>query len=102
MAEVRYRVADSGTFLSVRLTGHRIRTDLLAKSAPGDVVVIDFTDVIAITGGCADELLTPLVAKPQRRRFVIDGMNENVRQVLTLALDRRGLALPEQAGGGND
>jgi hypothetical protein len=99
---MRYRFAKWGSrFLATRDRGREVREDIeqeLAKLSPGDTLVLDFSDIDAITHSFGDEtvgklLLTRSAGDLADRGLVAEALSEDVRETLDVVLDRRKLAL---------
>jgi anti-anti-sigma regulatory factor len=88
--DLRLRLADDGEFFATRNSGQQMReraAALLAERS-GQMLILDFSGVAAVTVGFADELVASLVAN-HGPRIGLDGMNPEVAEVIERALSRR-------------
>jgi hypothetical protein len=101
-----YDVARFGAFLATRDKGAKVREDLerLIRKAPdGTTAVISFKGVDAVTVSFADEFIGRIFAAraagdvPEIALVVAD-VNEEVREGLSLCLERRGAAATVRRG----
>lgn len=84
-------------FLATRERGRRVREDIetaLAKLAPGDNLVLNFSGVEGITVSFGDECVAKLILARssgdfEDRGLVVTGANEDVRETLEAVLSRR-------------
>lgn len=86
-----FSVAEHGKWLGTRRLAATIR-DLveaqLTRLDDGEQLALDFTDVEAVTGAFADELVAELCAR-HGRRITTAGANEEVAETIGLAMSRR-------------
>jgi len=91
-----YRVSEHGSFLATRSAGKAVRESLEHEAGPRAAIVIDFTDVAAMTFGFADEFLgkfydalaAGFVAVPA---VLLRGLNEEALEATQVCLGRREL-----------
>lgn len=86
-APYEYRVRQHGAYLAIRQCAAAIRAAV--EAAPPDApIVLDFTDVLCVTVGFADELVAKLqVQFPGRVRW--KGAGADVAETISLAVSRR-------------
>jgi hypothetical protein len=87
--------------LVTRQSGELIRTRIeqdIQKENERSLVAIDFTDTGIIDYSCADEIIAKLVSRLVSgeygdRYFFLSGLNENHRENIEVALERKDLAV---------
>ena len=87
---IEIEVRQFGQFLATRRRAGEIRTmvEQILIDEPGDLVVLDFTDVEAITGGFADELVAHL-RQNHGDRVRAANANTFVAETIATAVTRR-------------
>lgn len=83
-----FEVARHGTTFATRPRAEELRDALLVELGADDRLVLDFTDVLAVSSSFADEFLGELAAV---RPVQVTGASSEVDRVLARVLDRRGL-----------
>lgn len=86
--------------LVTRPSGQEIRERLerdIAKEPNGSVVALDFSKIGIIDYSCADEIVTKLVSRLLAGEYgdkylVLAGLNENQKENIEVAIERRDLA----------
>jgi len=87
--------------LVTRPSGEKIRTRIerdMAKEPEGSVVALDFSSIGIIDYSCADEIVTKLVSRLLsgeygNRYLLLAGLNENQKENIEVALERKDLAV---------
>ncbi len=87
--------------LVTRPSGQAVRERIereLEKLGPQEVVVLDFGRIAVIDYSCADEIIAKLVSRLLAGEYgdkyvVLDGLNENQRENIEVALERKDLAV---------
>lgn len=93
---VNYRLADHGRTFSTRPRGAELRDEALAAAHGGDVLVLDFADVLSVSYSFADEFVGALA---ERRASDVSWVNASpeVERVVGRAVARR-TGVSEPAG----
>ncbi len=87
--------------LVTRQSGHVIRERIerdIAKEKDGEVIAIDFSKIGVIDYSCADEIVAKLISRLVSgeygdRYMVLTGLNENQKENIEVALERKDLAV---------
>src|SRR3972149_122664 len=87
--------------LVTRPSGNKIRERIekdIAKEKDGAVVALDFSKIGIIDFSCADEIVAKLVSRLisgeyGNRYIILTGLNENQKENIEVALERKGLAV---------
>jgi len=87
--------------LVTRPSGNKIRERIekdIAKEKDGAVVALDFSKIGIIDFSCADEIVAKLVSRLISgeygdRYIILTGLNENQKENIEVALERKGLAV---------
>lgn len=89
-APIAYPIAIHGTWFATRQRAAEIRAivEHALTQRADRTVILDFTDVEAITGGFADELVAKLLAE-HGDRVTVTAANEDIAAVIQLVLSRR-------------
>lgn len=99
---MRYRLTKwDSRFLATRDRGREVREDIereLARVSSGEALVLDFTDIDAITHSFGDECIGKLALSRSSGEFTdkglwAEGLTEDVRETLVIVLERRKLSL---------
>jgi hypothetical protein len=95
--ELKNGSCDLVTRHSGQVIRERIERDI-AKEDDGTVVRLDFSKIGIIDYSCADEIVAKLVSRLLSgeygdRYIVLSGLNENQRENIEVALERKGLAV---------
>ena len=96
--------------LVTRHSGRAMRERIeraLAKEVEGTVVGLDFSEIGIIDFSCADEIVAKLVSRllsgeDGDKYIVLTGLNENQKENLEVALERKGLAVMGRMEEGNN
>lgn len=94
--------------LVTRQSGHIIRNRIekdIEKEKDGEVVAIDFSKVGVIDYSCADEVIAKLISRLLSgeygdRYIILIGLNENQKENIEVALERKELAVMAEMGNG--
>jgi hypothetical protein len=107
-AILKAELKNGSSDLVTRPTGQTIRDRIergLVREADGVVIAIDFSDIGVIDYSCADEVVAKLVSRlvsgeygDKYVRFT--GLNENQKENIEVALERKGLAAIVEMRGG--
>jgi hypothetical protein len=87
-----FRLAEHGEWFATRHNARLIREQIetqIAELPDNEPIVLDFDGVEMVTGGFADELAGELWTSYGSRLRIEDG-NEDVAEMVALALTRRG------------
>ncbi len=84
-------------FLATRTLAEKLREQIVAEAGDHDAVMLDFSDVQAVTGAFADELVAKLVEQHQGT-VSFGGCNPWVNDTIREAIRRR-FPPPEGDGG---
>src|SRR4030043_1220856 len=82
---------------SGQVVRERIERDIV-KEKDGEVIALDFSKVGIIDYSCADEIVAKLVSRLISgeygdRYIILTGLNENQKENIEVALERKGLAV---------
>ncbi len=88
--------------LVTRPSGERIRQRIereMGKESEGAVIALDFSKIGIIDYSCADEIVAKLVSRLLSgeygdRYLTLTGLNENQKENIEVALERKELAIP--------
>jgi len=106
---LKEEIGNSAKDLVTRPTGQAIRERIerdLEAVAEGSVVALDFSKIGIIDYSCADEIATKLISRLLAgeygdRYLLLTGLNENQKENIEVALERKGLAaMAEMKAGG--
>lgn len=107
---MRYKLSKWGSgFLATRDRGREVREDIeqaLRRLSPGETLILDFSDIDAITVSFGDECVAKLLLARNAGDFIDRGivaeeLSEDVHEALDVVLDRRKLALISPRPGGD-
>ncbi len=95
--ELKNGSSDLVTRPSGQVIRDRIERDIL-KEADGAIVALDFSKIGVIDYSCADEIVAKLVSRLTggeygNRYIVLTGLNENQKENIEVALERKDLAV---------
>jgi hypothetical protein len=95
--EIKNGSSDLVTRQSGKVIRERIESDIV-KEEEGTVVHLDFTKIGIIDYSCADEIVAKLVSRLLSGEYgekyiVLKGLNENQRENIEVALERKDLAV---------
>lgn len=94
-----YGLVEHGTTFATRPYARELRDDLVAKAAGEKFVELDFNGVRSTSHSFADEFVAQIVEDSGEGvvgfEIAVSGMSEQVDRVVTAALKRRELVLPE-------
>lgn len=101
-------IGSSARDLVTRPTGQTVRERIerdLEKAPEGSVIGLDFSKVGVIDYSCADEIAAKLVSRLLSgeygdRYLLFTGLNENQKENIEVALERKGLAAVAEMQGG--
>jgi hypothetical protein len=90
--------------LVTRQSGHVIRTRIekdIEKEKDGEIIALDFSRIGIIDYSCADEVVAKLISRLLSGEYgdkyiVLTGLNENQRENIEVALERKELAVMVQ------
>jgi hypothetical protein len=86
-------VSKYGSFLGTRGLGAKVRSDIIKSCADSQQIIIDFSNVDALSHSFADEciggLLTELGAESFKERIRFKNMSEEIDALLRLVTSRR-------------
>jgi hypothetical protein len=98
---IREELKNGSSDLVTRQSGQIIRNRIeidIAKEEDGAVIAFDFSKVGIIDYSCADEIVAKLISRLLggeygNRYFILTGLNENQKENIEVALERKGLAI---------
>ena len=95
--ELKNGSADLVTRHSGQVIRERIEKDI-AKEKDGEVIALDFSKIGIIDYSCADEIVAKLISRLVSNEYgdkyiVLTGLNENQKENIEVALERKGLAV---------
>jgi len=95
--ELKNGSSDLVTRPSGQVVRERIERDIV-KEKDGEVIALDFSKVGIIDYSCADEIVAKLVSRLLSREYgdkyiILTGLNENQKENIEVALERKELAV---------
>lgn len=95
--------------LVTRPSGQKIRERIereIDKERDGSVIVLDFAKIGVIDYSCADEIVTKLVSRLLAGEYgdkylLLSGLNENQKENIEVAIERKDLAVVAEMRGGS-
>jgi len=98
---LKEELGNSSSDLVTRPSGNKIRERIekdIAKEKDGAVIALDFSKIGIIDFSCADEIVAKLVSRLLsgeygERYIVLSGLNENQKENIEVALERKDLAV---------
>ncbi|HBR17681.1 MAG: hypothetical protein A3G39_02460 [Deltaproteobacteria bacterium RIFCSPLOWO2_12_FULL_43_16] len=98
---LKEELGNGSSDLVTRPSGNKIRERIekdIAKEKDGAVIVIDFSKIGIVDYSCADEIVAKLVSRLLSgeygdRYIVLIGLNENQKENIEVALERKELAV---------
>jgi hypothetical protein len=95
--ELKNGSSDLVTRQSGQIIRERIERDI-AKEKDGDIIALDFSKIGIIDYSCADEIVVKLISRLVSgeygdRYVVLKGLNENQKENIEVALERKDLAV---------
>lgn len=102
--ELQNGSADLVTRQSGQIIRNRIEKDI-EKAKDGEIVALDFSKIGVIDYSCADEIVAKLVSRLLSGEYgdkyiILTGLNENQKENIEVALERKELAVMAQVGDG--
>ena len=102
--ELKNGSSDLVTRPSGKVIRNRIEKDI-EKEKDGEVIALDFSKIGIIDYSCADEVVAKLISRLLSgeygdRYIVLTGLNENQRENIEVALERKELAVMAEMGNG--
>jgi len=96
--------------LVTRQSGHVIRNRIekdIEKEKNGEVIALDFSRIGIIDYSCADEVIAKLISRLLSdeygdRYIILTGLNENQKENIEVALERKELAVMAQMKNGKE
>ena len=103
--ELKNGSSDLVTRPSGQMIRDRIEKDI-AKEEDGAVLTIDFSKIGVIDYSCADEIVAKLISRLLSNEYgnkyiILTGLNENQKENIEVALERKGLAVMAEMRDGN-
>jgi hypothetical protein len=88
--------------LVTRQSGQNIRNRIerdIEKEKDGEVIALDFSNIGIIDYSCADEIIAKLISRLLggeygEKYIILTGLNENQKENIEVALERKELAVP--------
>src|SRR4030042_5695713 len=104
--ELKNGSSDLVTRQSGQIIRNRIEKDI-GKEKNGEVVALDFSKIGIIDYSCADEVIAKLISRLLSgeygdRYIILTGLNENQKENIEVALERKDLAVMAQMKTGNE
>ncbi len=104
--ELKNGSSDLVTRPSGQMIRERIENDIAGEKG-GSVVALDFSGIGIIDYSCADEIVAKLISRLLGgeygdRYIVLTGLNENQKENIEVALERKGLAAVTRMRDGSD
>lgn len=98
--ELRNGSSDLVTRQSGQVIRNRIEADI-EKEKDGEVIALDFSNIGIIDYSCADEVVAKLISRLLSGEYgdkyiILSGLNENQRENIEVALERKELAVIAQ------
>ena len=98
---LKEELGNGSSDLVTRPSGNKIRERIekdITKEKDGAVVALDFSKIGIIDFSCADEIVAKLVSRLISgeygdRYIILTGLNENQKENIEVALERKGLAV---------
>lgn len=102
--ELKNGSSDLVTRQSGQVIRDRIEKDI-AQEENGGVIALDFSKIGVIDYSCADEIVAKLISRLLSgeygdRYITLTGLNENQKENIEVALERKGLAVMMEMGNG--
>jgi hypothetical protein len=93
--------------LVTRTSGQVIRDRIerdIEKEKDGEVIALDFSDIGIIDYSCADEVVAKLISRLLSGEYgdkyiILTGLNENQKENIEVALERKGLSVLAEVNG---
>ena len=103
---LKEEIGNGSPNLVTRETGRIIRERLERELEKAEVVYLDFSKIGIIDYSCADEIIAKLVSRLLSGEYgdkyiVLAGINENQKENIAVALERKDLAVMAQMRNGN-
>ena len=94
--------------LVTRPSGHAIRERIerdISTEKDGEIIALDFSKIEIIDFSCADEIVAKLISRLISGEYgdkyiMLTGLNENQKENIEVALERKGLAVMVKTRGG--
>lgn len=107
---LKEQLKNSSGALVTRLSGQAVREHVergISSEKDGAVVALDFSRIGIIDYSCADEIVAKLIyrllgGEYGDRYIVLTGLNENQKENIEVALERKGLAVMARMNTGQD
>jgi len=104
--ELKNGSADLVTRQSGQVIRNRIERDI-GNEEEGEVVELDFSEIGIIDYSCADEIVAKLISRLLSgeygdRYIILTGLNDNQKENIEVALERKDLAVMAQMKNGNE
>jgi len=102
--ELKNGSSDLVTRQSGQVIRNRIEKDI-GKEKNGEVVALDFSKIGIIDYSCADEVIAKLISRLLSNEYgdryiILIGLNENQKENIEVALERKDLAVMAEMGNG--
>ena len=102
--ELKNGSSDLVTRRSGQVIRERIERDI-AKEKDGEIIALDFSKIGIIDYSCADEIIAKLISRLLGgeygdRYIILTGLNENQKENIEVALERKDLAAIAEMGNG--
>ncbi|OIP60535.1 MAG: hypothetical protein COY75_00765 [Nitrospirae bacterium CG_4_10_14_0_8_um_filter_41_23] len=102
--ELKNGSSDLVTRPSGQIIRNRIEKDI-GKEKDGEIIALDFSKVGIIDYSCADEIVAKLVSRLLSGEYgdkyiILTGLNENQKENIEVALERKELAVMAEMGNG--
>ena len=105
---LKEELGNGSSDLVTRPSGQAIRERIerdIAKEKDGEVIALDFSKIGIIDYSCADEIVAKLISRLVSGEYgdkyiVLTGLNDNQKENIEVALERKNLALIAEMKGG--
>lgn len=106
---LKEELGNGSSDLVTRPSGSKIRERLeldMVKKKEGEIIALDFSKIEIIDYSCADEIVVKLISRLLGGEYgdkyvVLAGLNENQKENIEVALERRELAVMAELRAGN-
>lgn len=99
---LEHELLNRSSDLVTRQSGQNIRNRIerdIEKEKDGEVIALDFSNIGIIDYSCADEIIAKLISRLLggeygEKYIILTGLNENQKENIEVALERKELAVP--------
>lgn len=106
---LKEELGNGSSDLVTRPSGNKIRERIerdMVKEKEGEIIALDFSKIGIIDYSCADEIVVKLISRLLSGEYgdkyvILTGLNENQKENIEVALERRELAVMAELRAGN-